>query len=80
MLWPRACPGQAFSRHMLNVDPPDHTRLRRLVSRAFVPGRIAALEPAIRAIASSLLDELDAAGPGATVDLIEGMPTRCRSE
>jgi len=54
-------PGPEFSRHMLNVDPPDHTRLRRLVSRAFVPGRIAALEPAIRAIASSLLDELDAA-------------------
>jgi cytochrome P450 len=65
-------PGPAFSRHMLNVDPPDHTRLRRLVSRAFVPGRIAALEPAIRAIASSLLDELDAAGPGVIVDLIEG--------
>jgi cytochrome P450 len=65
-------PGPAFSRHMLNVDPPDHTRLRRLVSRAFVPGRIAALEPAIRAIASSLLDGLEAAGPGATVDLIEG--------
>ena len=65
-------PGPEFSRHMLNVDPPDHTRLRRLVSRAFVPGRIAALEPAIRAIAGGLLDELDAAGPGATVDLIEG--------
>ncbi len=65
-------PGPEFSRHMLNVDPPDHTRLRRLVSRAFVPGRIAALEPAIQAIASSLLDELDAAGPGATVDLVEG--------
>ena len=65
-------PGPAFSRHMLNVDPPDHTRLRRLVSRAFVPGRIAALEPAIRAIASNLLDKLDGAGPGATVNLVEG--------
>ena len=65
-------PGPAFSRHMLNVDPPDHTRLRRLVSRAFTPGRVAALEPAIRGIARSLLDELDAAGPGAAVDLIEG--------
>ena len=65
-------PGPEFSRHMLNVDPPDHTRLRRLISRAFVPSRIAALEPAIRAIACSLLDELDGAGPGATVDLIEG--------
>ena len=69
---------------MLNVDPPDHTRLRRLVSRAFVPPRIAALESAIRAIASNLLDELDAAGPGATVDLIEGyaypLPFRVISE
>ncbi len=65
-------PGPELSRHMLNVDPPDHTRLRRLVSRAFTPGRIAALESAIRAIASNLLNELDAAGPGATVDLIEG--------
>jgi len=65
-------PGPEFSRHMLNVDPPDHTRLRRLVSRAFVPGRIAALEPAIRAIAGNLLDELGTAGPGATVDLVEG--------
>jgi cytochrome P450 len=65
-------PGPEFSRHMLNVDPPDHTRLRRLVSRAFAPPRIAALEPAIRAIAAGLLDELDAAGTGATVDLVEG--------
>src|SRR5580658_3416324 len=48
-------PGPEFSRHMLNVDPPDHTRLRRLVARAFAPARIAALEPAIRAIAASLL-------------------------
>ena len=62
-------PGPSFSRHMLNVDPPDHTRLRRLVSRAFVPGRIAALEPAIRALARGLLDELDA---DAAVDLVEG--------
>jgi cytochrome P450 len=64
-------PGPEFSRHMLNVDPPDHTRLRRLVSHAFVPSRIAALEPAIRAIAGELLDDLDAAGPDATVDLVE---------
>jgi cytochrome P450 len=65
-------PGPEFSRHMLNVDPPDHTRLRRLMSRAFVPGRIAALEQAVRVIADSLLDALHDVGPGATVDLIEG--------
>jgi cytochrome P450 len=57
---------------MLNVDPPDHTRLRRLVSRAFTPPRIAAHQPAIRAIAAGLLDDLAAAGPGATVDLVGG--------
>ena len=65
-------PGPEFSRHMLNVDPPDHTRLRRLASRAFVPSRIAALEPAIRTIANSLLDDLETAGSDATVDLVEG--------
>jgi cytochrome P450 len=62
-------PGPAFSRHMLNVDPPDHTRLRRLVARAFVPSRVAALEPAVRSVAEGLLGEL--AGRG-TVDLVEG--------
>jgi cytochrome P450 len=56
---------------MLNVDPPDHTRLRRLVARAFVPSRVAALEPAIRAIADDLVDRL-AAQPGMTVDLVAG--------
>ena len=65
-------PGPEFSRHMLNVDPPDHTRLRRLVSRAFAPSRVAALEQAVWVIADNLLDELGEAGPGATVDLIEG--------
>jgi cytochrome P450 len=65
-------PGPEFSRHMLNVDPPDHTRLRKLVARAFTPGRVAALEPAIRVMADELLNELAAAGPGAVVDLIEG--------
>jgi cytochrome P450 len=65
-------PGPEFSRHMLNVDPPDHTRLRRLVSAAFAPSRIAALEPAVAGIADTLLDELAGAGPDTTVDLVEG--------
>jgi cytochrome P450 len=65
-------PGPAFARHMLSVDPPDHTRLRRLVAPAFVPSGIADLEPVIQRIADDLLDELEAVGPQAAVDLVEG--------
>ncbi|MCW2697612.1 MAG: cytochrome [Modestobacter sp.] len=54
---------------MLVVDPPDHTRYRRLVSRAFTPRATARFEPAIEAIAGSLLDRLDHSGP---VDLVAG--------
>ncbi|HEV7759216.1 MAG TPA: cytochrome P450 [Acidimicrobiales bacterium] len=67
-------PGPAFSRHMLNVDPPDHTRLRRLVAPAFGAARVAALEAPIQAIADGLLDDLarDSPGPDAVVDLVGG--------
>ncbi|HVJ97620.1 MAG TPA: cytochrome P450, partial [Acidimicrobiia bacterium] len=37
---------------MLTTDPPDHTGLRRLVSRAFTPRRIADLEPNIRKLST----------------------------
>jgi cytochrome P450 len=53
------------NRHMLNADPPDHTRLRRLVSRAFTARRIADLEPRIREMSEDLADRM---GPDA--DLI----------
>jgi len=43
-------------------DPPVHTRLRRLVSRAFTPRRIRDLEPRIREIAKELLDRAAAKG------------------
>ena len=64
-------PGPTFAHHMLAADPPDHTRLRRLVSKAFAPSRIAGLEPAIEHIAADLLDQLEATGTDASVDLIE---------
>jgi cytochrome P450 len=59
--------------HMLNADPPNHTRLRKLVSKAFTARRVAALRPRVEAVTASLLDALEArarAGEG-TADLIE---------
>jgi len=65
-------PGPAFARHMLAVDPPDHTRLRGFVTRAFTPTRVAALAPSIERIADDLLDELARAGPDGVVELVHG--------
>jgi cytochrome P450 len=44
---------------MIFMDPPGHTQLRKLVSRAFSPRRIGELEPRLRAIAASYLDALE---------------------
>ena len=55
---------------MLFADPPDHTRLRRLVSRAFTPQRVEALRPAVHTMVSHLLDEMVGSGE---VDVIEAL-------
>jgi cytochrome P450 len=49
-----------LSVHMLNADPPDHTRLRKLVSKAFTARRVAGLRPRVEAITASLLDAIEA--------------------
>ncbi|MEV7679126.1 cytochrome P450 [Streptomyces sp. NPDC088341] len=59
--------GYAIGRNMLQVDPPDHTRLRALVSRQFTARRIAALRPRIERISAGLLDAMAASGPGSPV-------------
>ncbi len=46
----------------LFLDPPDHARLRQLVSKAFAPKVVKALTPDISALVSSLLDDVEAAG------------------
>jgi cytochrome P450 len=63
-------PGPSFARHMLSVDPPDHSRLRRLVSAAFTPRRVEALRPRVQAVIDDLLDQIAAAGPEARIDLV----------
>lgn len=57
----------AIDRHMLNLDPPDHTRLRALVHKAFTPSIIENLRPRIHQIADELLNK---AGTDRAMDII----------
>jgi|HubBroStandDraft_4_1064222.scaffolds.fasta_scaffold01760_5 cytochrome P450 len=58
------------AEHLLTMDPPDHTRLRRLVVGAFTPRAIAGLEPWIREVTVRLLTAADGA---AAFDLIDAL-------
>ncbi|WP_145904686.1 cytochrome P450 family protein [Kitasatospora viridis] len=53
--------------HLLNIDPPDHTRLRRLVSKAFTPRGVAEFEPRVQLLTDRLIDSFAARG---SADLI----------
>jgi cytochrome P450 len=48
----------AIELHMLNSDPPDHERLRKLVNKAFTARRVEQLRPRISAITTELLDDM----------------------
>jgi cytochrome P450 len=56
--------------NMLSSDPPNHTRLRGLVSQAFTPRMIELLEPRIYQIAEQLIDEIAARGEADIVDAL----------
>ncbi|MGW4497941.1 cytochrome P450 [Micromonospora sp. NPDC004336] len=58
---------------ILSMDPPEHTRLRRLVAKAFTARRVEALRPRTRKAADELVDAMLAAGPPA--DLVEHLAT-----
>jgi cytochrome P450 len=60
-------------RHMLHSDPPNHTRLRGLVSKAFTTRTVEQLRPRIEQIARELLDAMETAArePGTVVDLMD---------
>ena len=79
-------------RSMLNVDPPDHTRLRALVSKAFTPRMITQLRPRIQQITDELLDAVQAQGkmdiitdfayplPITVISEMLGIPAKDRSQ
>ncbi len=63
-------PGPAFARHVLTVDPPDHTRLRRLLSSAFSTRRVETLRARVQTITDNLLDDIADRGPDSRIDLV----------
>jgi cytochrome P450 len=55
---------ESFQRSMLFLDPPDHTRLRGLATRAFTPRAVERLRATIQTLVGQLLDDLAASGGG----------------
>lgn len=54
----RGTPESSITKHMLNSDPPDHTRIRKLVVRAFTSRRVEELRPRIEQLTAQLLDAI----------------------
>ena len=83
---------EASQHNMLLSDPPDHTRLRRLVSRSFTSRQVERLRPAVHRLVDGLLDELTEGGevdfmaafalplPMAVIGELVGVPASRRAE
>ena len=66
---------------MLDREPPDHTRLRRLVSQAFTPRRVEALRPVVQRLAAGLVDAFVANGGGDLIaEVAEPLPVTVIAE
>ena len=68
---PRISAAPQQFKSLLNMDPPEHTRVRRLVSREFTSRRVAALRPRIQEHTDALLDAMEAAET--PVDLVSAL-------
>ncbi|MET7452740.1 cytochrome P450 [Streptomyces sp. NPDC005574] len=66
---------------MLDLEPPDHTRIRRLVSKAFTPRTVERLRPYVHGLAGELVDALVEAGGGDLLtDVAEPLPVAVIAE
>ena len=61
---------------ILDMEPPDHTRVRKLVSKAFTPKFVEALRPRVQTIFDGLVDEV---GAPASSTCCPPWPSPCRS-
>ena len=64
-----------FTDFLIFLDPPDHTRLRRLVNRAFTPARVRDLEQRTVDLVAELLDDAVAEADGGPFDLVPALAT-----
>ncbi len=69
-LWDLEADALEARRSLIDTDPPDHTRLRRLIASAFTPRNIRRWESMVREITVELLDDFIAAGAGDWVDAV----------
>ena len=65
---------------LLQMEPPDHTRIRSLLSREFTPRRVASLQPRMREIVAGLLDIADSDEIDAIADLAQPFSLRVMCE
>ncbi|MGW7256023.1 cytochrome P450 [Streptomyces sp. NPDC054834] len=66
---------------MLDLEPPDHTRIRRLVSKAFTPRTVEQLKPYVQGLARDLVSKLvDAGGGDLLTDVAEPLPVAVIAE
>ncbi|MCW2575420.1 MAG: Cytochrome [Modestobacter sp.] len=80
-IWSDKAPAERFESFnlihrnaILEMEPPEHTRLRRLISAAFARGHVERLRPWVQDLADSLVDELvERSGGTESVDVLAGM-------
>lgn len=67
---------RAYAIPLVGMDPPSHTRMRKLVTSAFTARRIKGMQPSIDKLVSSMLDDIEMAGPPADIvaDLAYPLP------
>jgi cytochrome P450 len=68
---PRISAAPQRFKSLLNMDPPEHSRVRKLVSQEFTARRVAALRPMIQAYTDTLLDAMEKQGP--PTDLVQAL-------